>query len=147
MAKTYDMDGSVTNSISERQQKKKKPTVVDKLKTKLKNRVLGKLLRVPDQERLKKLKESSQPLRVKTGGSTFKNPVKSTERKVWELIRESVPEDISFGDAKISSKHSNFFVNSKNASFSEMNKLINFVRDEVKKKTGISLDLEIEIIE
>ena len=98
-------------------------------------------------ERLKKLKESSQPLRVKTGGSTFKNPVKSTERKVWELIRESVPEDISFGDAKISSKHCNFFVNSKNASFSEMNKLINFVRDEVKKKTGISLDLEIEIIE
>ena len=98
-------------------------------------------------ERLKKLKESSQPLRVKTGGSTFKNPVKSTERKVWELIRESVSEDISFGDAKISSKHSNFFVNSKNASFSEMNKLINFVRDEVKKKTGISLDLEIEIIE
>ena len=97
-------------------------------------------------ERLKKLKELSQPLRIKTGGSTFKNPVKSTEKKVWELIRESVSEDISFGDAKISSKHSNFFVNSKNASFSEMNNLINFVREEVKKKTGISLDLEIEII-
>ena len=59
MAKTYDMDGSVTNSISERQQKKKKPTVVDKLKKKLKNRVLGKLLRVPDQERLKKLKKEN----------------------------------------------------------------------------------------
>ena len=59
MAKTYDMDGSVTNSISERQQKKKKETVVDKLKTKLKNRVLGKLLRVPDQERLKKLKKQN----------------------------------------------------------------------------------------
>jgi hypothetical protein len=59
MAKTYDMDGSVTNSISERQQKKKKPTVVDKLKNKLKNRVLGKLLRVPDQERLKKLKKQN----------------------------------------------------------------------------------------
>ena len=41
----------------------------------------------------------------------------------------------------------NFFVNSKNATFSEMNKLINFVREAVKKKTGISLDLEIEIIE
>ena len=59
MAKTYDMDGSVTNSISERQQKKKKPTVVDKLKNKLKNRVLGKMLRVPDQERLKKLKKEN----------------------------------------------------------------------------------------
>lgn len=59
MAKTYDMDGSVTNSIAERQQKKKKPTVVDKLKNKLKNRVLGKLLRVPDQKRLEKLKKEN----------------------------------------------------------------------------------------
>ena len=59
MAKTYDMDGSVTNSISERQQKKKKPTVVNKLKEKLKNRVLGKLLRVPDQKRLEKLKKEN----------------------------------------------------------------------------------------
>ena len=59
MAKTYDMDGSVTNSISERQQKKKKPTVVDKLKNKLKNRVLGKMLRVPDQKRLEKLKKQN----------------------------------------------------------------------------------------
>ncbi len=59
MAKTYDMDGSVTNSISERQQKKKKPTVVDKLKNKLKNRVLGKMLRVPDQKRLEKLKKEN----------------------------------------------------------------------------------------
>ena len=59
MAKTYDMDGSVTNSISERQQKKKKPTVVDKLKNKLKNRDLGKMLRVPDQKRLEKLKKEN----------------------------------------------------------------------------------------
>ena len=59
MAKTYDMDGSVTNSIAERQQKKKKPTVVDKLKNKLKNRVLGKMLRVPDQKRLEKLKKEN----------------------------------------------------------------------------------------
>lgn len=57
MAKTYDMDGSVTNSISERQQKKKKPTFVDKLKKKVKNRVLGKITRVKDQERLNKLKK------------------------------------------------------------------------------------------
>ena len=60
MAKTYDMDGSVTNSIAERQMaKKKKPTFVDNLKKKLKNRVLGKMLRVPDQERLKKLKKEN----------------------------------------------------------------------------------------
>ena len=59
MARTYDMDGSESGSISERQQKKKKPTVVDKLKKKLKNRVLGKLLRVPDQERLEELKKEN----------------------------------------------------------------------------------------
>ena len=60
MAKTYDMDGSVTNSISERQQaKKKKLTVVEQLRKKLKNRVLGKLLRVPDQKRLEKLKKEN----------------------------------------------------------------------------------------
>ena len=57
MAKTYDMDGSVTNSISERQ--KKKTTFVDKLKKKVKNRVMGKLTRVKDQERLEKLKKEN----------------------------------------------------------------------------------------
>ena len=60
MAKTYDMDGTVSNSISERQQaKKKKLTVVEQLRKKLKNRVLGKMLRVPEQERVKKLKKQN----------------------------------------------------------------------------------------
>ena len=53
----------------------------------------------------------------------------------------------SFGDAKISEKHCNFFVNSKNAKFKDMIKLINYVRDEVQIKKGIKLDTEIEIIE
>ena len=97
-------------------------------------KVIRELIR-KEIERLK-LKESSQPLKVKTGGSTFKNQSKSTERKVWELIRESVPEDISFGDAKISSKHSNFFVNSK-IPLSEMKKLINFCERRGKKNRHI----------
>ena len=96
--------------------------------------------------KLKEKKEKSQPLRVKTGGSTFKNPKNSSEKKVWELIKESVDTQISFGDAKISEKHSNFFINSKNASFDNMNDLINFVKKKVKEKTGISLELELEII-
>ncbi|MFL2895465.1 MAG: UDP-N-acetylmuramate dehydrogenase [Candidatus Pelagibacter sp.] len=96
--------------------------------------------------KFKQKKEISQPLRVKTGGSTFKNPKDQTEKKVWELIRESVDNQINFGDAKISDKHSNFFINSKNASFENMYNLINFVKDKVKDKTGISLELELEIV-
>ena len=96
--------------------------------------------------KLKEKKESSQPLRVKTGGSTFKNPKNQLEKKVWELIKENVNNQISFGDAKISEKHSNFFINSNNASFKDMNNLINFVKKNVKEKTGVSLELELEIV-
>ncbi len=96
--------------------------------------------------KLKEKKESSQPLRVKTGGSTFKNPKNQSDKKVWELIKENVDNKISFGDAKISEKHSNFFINSKNASFKNMYDLINFVKKNVKEKTGINLELELEIV-
>ena len=95
---------------------------------------------------MKEKKEKSQPLRVKTGGSTFKNPTIQSKKKVWELIRDSVGDQISFGDAKISDKHSNFFINSRNASFENMCDLINFVKKRVKEKTGVSLELELEIV-
>ena len=91
-------------------------------------------------------KNNSQPSKIKTGGSTFKNPIDQTKKKAWELIKESVPENINFGDACISNKHSNFFVNKNNASFDEMNSLINFVKKNVKDKTGININLEIKII-
>jgi UDP-N-acetylmuramate dehydrogenase len=97
--------------------------------------------------KLKEIKDSTQPTRIKTSGSTFKNPINQTNKKVWELIKESVPLDSSFGDACISSKHCNFFVNKNNASFNDMNKLIEFVRDNVEKKTGIKLEKEIKILE
>ena len=57
-----------------------------------------------------KEKEKNQPTKIKTSGSTFKNPINQT-KKVWELIKDSVPLDKSFGDACISEKHCNFFVN------------------------------------
>ena len=63
-----------------------------------------------------------------------------------ELIRENVDSQISFGDAKISEKHSNFFINSNNASFKNMYDLINFVKKRVKESTGVSLELELEIV-
>jgi len=96
---------------------------------------------------LKIKKEKAQPTRIKTGGSTFKNPIKQTNKKVWEIIKQSVPNDIEFGDATISNKHTNFFINKGNASFKDMKKLIEFVRDNVKNKTGINLDLEIILVE
>ena len=92
-------------------------------------------------------KEKNQPTKIKTSGSTFKNPISQTERKVWELIKESVPLDKSFGDACISNKHCNFFVNKGNAKFEDMKKLIDFVAESVLEKTGISLEKEIKILE
>jgi len=98
-------------------------------------------------DELKKKKEQSQPTRVKTGGSTFKNPKNKTEKKVWQLIKESIPNDLKFGDAQVSQKHLNFFVNTNNASFSDMKTLIDFVKNKVKEKTGIDIILEIIIVE
>ena len=98
-------------------------------------------------DKLKIQKEKNQPTKIKTSGSTFKNPVSQTKKKVWELIKESVSLDISFGDAHISKKHCNFFVNKGNASYEDMSKLINFVSQKVLEKTGISLEKEIKILE
>ena len=91
-------------------------------------------------------KEKAQPTKIKTGGSTFKNPIKQTDKKVWEIIKESVPSNIQFGDAIISDKHANFFINKGNASYKDMKKLIDFVKKNVKNKTGINLDLEIILV-
>ena len=100
-----------------------------------------------DMNKLRNEKEKNQPTKIKTGGSTFKNPKSQTEKKVWELIKESVPLDKSFGDACISEKHCNFFVNKGNATFDDMIKLIDFVTKKVLEKTGISLEKEIKILE
>ena len=96
---------------------------------------------------LKEKKEKSQPTRIKTSGSTFKNPVKKSDKKVWQLIKESVSLEKSFGDAAISEKHCNFFVNKGNAKFKDMKMLIEFVSDNVLKKTGVKLETEIKILE
>ena len=101
---------------------------------------------IRDTQIMKQEKEKKQPTKVKTGGSTFKNPINQTKEKVWKLIKSSVPKNTSFGDAFISEKHSNFFINKNNATYEDMKKLIDFVKDSVKKKKGINLDLEIEIV-
>jgi len=89
-----------------------------------------------DMEILKKKKQKTQPSRIKTGGSTFKNPITQTNEKVWKLIKSSMPANFSFGDAAISEKHSNFFVNKNKATYKDMKELIDLVRNSVKKKNG-----------
>ena len=95
---------------------------------------------------LKEKKEKAQPTRIKTSGSTFKNPISQSDKKVWQLIKESVPLGKSFGDACISEKHCNFFINKGNAKFADMKKLIEFVSESVLKKTGVKLETYIKIL-
>ena len=96
---------------------------------------------------LNTVKNMAQPTKIKTSGSTFKNPISQTDKKVWELIRASVPNDTKYGDAVISEKHANFFVNKKNAKSVDMKSLINFVKKNVKNQTGVKLELEIVVVE
>jgi len=100
-----------------------------------------------DIKLFKDKKEQAQPTKIKTSGSTFKNPINQTNKKVWQLIKESVPLETSFGEASISQKHCNFFVNKGNASFKDMKNLIEFVSESVLKKTGVELEKEIKILE
>ncbi len=95
------------------------------------------------QIKLIELKKNDQPQGIKTCGSTFKNP---KHKKAWKLIKESNCEKFKVGKAKISEKHCNFFVNEGSSSSSEIEELINKVREEVKNKTGESLELEIRIV-
>ena len=104
-------------------------------------------LKIKDEmTKLKIEKDKNQPTKIKTSGSTFKNPISQTKKKVWQLIKESVPLDTKFGDAYISEKHCNFFVNGGKATFNDMSKLIDFVAKNVLEKTGISLEKEIKIL-
>tara|TARA_B100001057_G_scaffold498915_1_gene607632 strand:- start:1913 stop:2818 length:906 start_codon:yes stop_codon:yes gene_type:complete len=89
-------------------------------------------------------KKLSQPSQIKTCGSTFKNI--SKERKAWMVIKEAGCEHYQEGDAMISQKHCNFFVNNGNAKSSDIENLINKVKKTVQEKTGIDLELEIKII-
>ena len=104
----------------------------------LKGRISSKELITRKQEQLIRKKKESQPSQIKTCGSTFKN---NNKKKAWQLIKESGCDKFYVGDAKISEKHCNFFVNDGKAKASDIEKLINQVRDEVKLKTGVNLDL------
>ena len=105
--------------------------------------VKDKYLIKKKQEDLINKKKETQPKNIKTGGSTFKNP---PNLKAWKLIDDSDCKNISVGKAKISNLHSNFFINSGNASSKDIETLMQTVKKKVEDKTGISLELEIKLI-
>ena len=88
-------------------------------------------------------KKLDQPSKIKTCGSTFKNPQKN---KAWSLIKNSGCAGMKIGDAYISEKHCNFFVNKGNAKSQDLENLIHKVESKVLNETGVKLELELEII-
>ena len=88
-------------------------------------------------------KQKSQPLNIKTCGSTFKN---LENKKAWKLIKESGCNGMKVGDAQISEKHCNFFVNKGSSNSKDLEKLISKVKKNVFNQTGINLELELQII-
>ena len=88
-------------------------------------------------------KKNTQPQKIKTCGSTFKNP---KDEKAWKIIKDSGCAGMKVGDAQISQKHCNFFVNNGNAKSKDLEELIYQVKKKVSDKTGINLELELQII-
>ena len=114
------------------------------ISAKLKGKISNKNTIEKKQNDLIRKKKLSQPSQIKTCGSTFKNI--SEEKKAWMLIKEAGCENYSEGNASISKKHCNFFVNNGNANSLEIENLIKKVRKKVYEKTGENLELEIKIV-
>jgi len=85
-------------------------------------------------------REASQPLRTKTGGSTFKNPAGA---KAWELIDQAGCRGLTRGGARVSEQHCNFLINGGGASAADIEELGEEVRRRVFDRTGITLEWEI----
>ena len=96
------------------------------------------------QNNLIEKKKISQPSQIKTCGSTFKNI--NNNKKAWMLIKEAGCSDYKVGDAGISKKHCNFFVNNGKAKSIDIENLVKKVQKKVHEKTGVNLELEIKIV-
>ena len=114
------------------------------ISVKLKGKISNKNKIEKKQIELISKKKLSQPSQIKTCGSTFKNI--SKEKKAWMLIKDSGCNEFKEGDAMISEKHCNFFLNNGNAKSADIERLINKVKKTVYAKTGVNLELEIKII-
>ncbi|HEX6218802.1 MAG TPA: UDP-N-acetylmuramate dehydrogenase [Sphingomicrobium sp.] len=96
-----------------------------------------------EMNRIAQAREESQPLRSRTGGSTFKNP---PGHKAWALVDAAGCRGLRRGDAQVSEKHCNFLLNLGNASSTEIEELGEEVRRRVQAKTNITLEWEIQRI-
>jgi UDP-N-acetylmuramate dehydrogenase len=94
-----------------------------------------------EMDRIAAAREASQPLRTKTGGSTFKNPV---GRKAWELVDAAGCRGLTLGGAQVSEKHTNFLINTGSATSADIEGLGELVREKVYAKSGVSLEWEIQ---
>jgi UDP-N-acetylmuramate dehydrogenase len=94
-----------------------------------------------EMDRISASREASQPLRSKTGGSTFKNP---DGRKAWQLVDEAGCRGLKIGGAQVSEKHTNFLLNIDGATSADIEALGEEVRARVKAKSGIELQWEIQ---
>jgi len=94
-----------------------------------------------EMDRIAAEREASQPLRSRTGGSTFKNPPGT---KAWKLIDEAGCRGLQIGDAQVSEKHCNFLLNLGSATSAEIEELGEEVRRRVKDKSGVTLQWEIQ---
>ena len=96
-----------------------------------------------EMDRIAAAREAAQPLRSRTGGSTFKNP---PGHKAWALVDAAGCRGLRIGDAQVSHKHCNFLLNLGNASSSEIEELGETVRRRVRSSTNIELEWEIQRI-
>lgn len=96
-----------------------------------------------EMDRIAEAREESQPLRSKTGGSTFKNP---PGIKAWQAIDDAGCRGLTVGDAQVSEKHCNFLLNLGNASSADIEGLGEEVRRRVRAHSGIELEWEIQRI-
>ena len=94
-----------------------------------------------EMDRIAAAREESQPLRSKTGGSTFKNP---DGHKAWALVDEAGCRGLKLGGAQVSEKHTNFLLNLGDASSADIEALGEEVRRRVKAKSGVELEWEIQ---
>jgi len=86
-------------------------------------------------------REDVQPIKSRTGGSTFKNP---PGHKAWQLIDQAGCRGLSVGDAKVSEMHCNFLINEGNATGADLETLGETVRARVKETSGVELEWEIK---
>ena len=94
-----------------------------------------------EMDRIAAAREASQPLRTKTGGSTFKNP---DGHKAWALVDEAGCRGLTLGGAQVSDKHTNFLINTGTATSADIEGLGELVRDKVYAHSGVSLEWEIQ---